>query len=1485
MKPSIHGCSCKTALIGVTFLLHTWFCYGSFVKLKNIHQLMKRNELSRIFGVESYAEVPEYDISTPTFHKSQKRFSRWRRASENLEQRDKFGLGINAFGRTFNLSLSHNKNLLAPNFKVEILRQNGTDISKKSYENCHYTGVVHQGGSAAVSNCGGLTGLFTADKHDYFIHPVPKDYLSSLEVGSVHEDPHIVVRRSIKNRFRHNTNGELFSRVAEQFSVSDGSKFCGTKANQNVRYRRDADDKSEEISSDNNERYIESLVVVDQKMCNYYGEDAATQFTMSVLNMVSSLLRDASIGSNLINLVVVKLQLLTIDPAGLTINHHAQNTLNSFGTWASTHSDPDDNSDDHYDYAFLLTRYNICADKNQECNLLGLAEVGGMCTWPYSASVNEDNGLPLAFTMTHGLGHSLGMNHDGQESSFICPDGTYLMSTTTVGKESGYTWSRCSRNYLRQFLSKKESSCLLDLPGKSKRVHYEKIGNKPGILYDADKQCEMVFGTGSKFCKEKSDQACLRLWCTDPLKKDGKCISSNYPAADATSCGSNKWCMRGRCIDKEKPIAVDGGWSQWSRDFSPCSRSCGGGVQYRQRICNKPKPRLGGKHCEGDPRSYQLCNIKPCPDKSRNFRTLQCERLNTRLFGEKYFEWEFKPSRIPPCKLGCFIKNTQHGYDFGNVEDGTNCDQMDDSVLGDKCINGECTNVGCDGIIGSEAKFDRCGVCKGDGSTCGAADMRSDTPDNEGIAEALKSLKEMGFDMGSLYGKAELSLAARRSGIPHSPNDTLLSEFIWAKVKSGCSVSCGGGIETVTAHCRRQDDGSPVPDSRCDARLKPNTQVYTCKKELCPATWQTSYWGDCSRTCNGGVKKRHVRCVQFGQQGIEYEVDESLCSGTKPPNQELCNREPCPPEWVAQPFGECSTVCDPGMQVRQVLCQKPQQDGTSITVKDSDCSKDTKPPTEQKCNVHNPCPGTANCGGIFTNSSGRFASPLFPNNYPNNMECVYIIQVADDKKIELRFDSLKISSADNKECNSDFVKVMDGDCVSRLGESKFCGDEIPSKFESTTNRLCVKFYSDDSQNDKGFSVSYKSITSQTQQIDLCDTVLTSPAGMISSPNYPEFYPSNEDCNMTIVTEESPIKLNFEAFDVGSADCSNDYVFIRGGEESKKYCGKRTLAPYVSKGNKMFIRFYSSSHPGPTKPGFVATYTSGTGQPPSDVNDSDKEGTNQKDSSSKDKQESTRDQIPHATDKKPQHQMPAGVTFVNADTSLNGINKDLDLSKSGPNKVTFSHKMHIPLTKNGPLWVPEPADQGLNFMVAPQMKMSGRPTKMSSQLQQKNKVISHDLKQHIPTTKLQKKTVKKVHVPTGNIRKSTLSRPKAARARKRNKQNQANQLKIVHNLDGKMGMCPIAAKLSCIKVLLSYACESDSDCGMGLACCSTKCDYGPKMCVQKVTENCPLRDPYFFPSIACKNENDCPGRSPCCRDMAGNRYCRPPRVQIVDRLEE
>ncbi len=112
-------------------------------------------------------------------------------------------------------------------------------------------------------------------------------------------------------------------------------------------------------------------------------------------------------------------------------------------------------------------------------------------------------------------------------------------------------------------------------------------------------------------------------------------------------------------------------------------------------------------------------------------------------------------------------------------------------------------------------------------------------------------------------------------------------------------------ISAVFNACDGDDDLRPFP-----CILLASAVTHGCQLSIkdcycdCSCRWQTSYWGDCSRTCNGGVKRRHVRCVQFGQQSIEYEVDESLCGGSKPANQEVCNREPCPPEWVAQPFGE-----------------------------------------------------------------------------------------------------------------------------------------------------------------------------------------------------------------------------------------------------------------------------------------------------------------------------------------------------------------------------------------------------------------------------------------------------------------------------------------------------------------------------------------------------------------------------------------------------
>ena len=108
--------------------------------------------------------------------------------------------------------------------------------------------------------------------------------------------------------------------------------------------------------------------------------------------------------------------------------------------------------------------------------------------------------------------------------------------------------------------------------------------------------------------------------------------------------------------------------------------------------------------------------------------------------------------------------------------------------------------MGCDGIIGSTAVVDRCGVCNGDGSSCAPGSRnsveRNTTSTKKAvtpgavnlITSALDWLKRMGYDVDRRG-----QIASPESATKDSQKDN----FYWAVVKSGCSVSCGGGKEAI----------------------------------------------------------------------------------------------------------------------------------------------------------------------------------------------------------------------------------------------------------------------------------------------------------------------------------------------------------------------------------------------------------------------------------------------------------------------------------------------------------------------------------------------------------------------------------------------------------------------------------------------------------------------------------------------------------------
>ena len=83
-------------------------------------------------------------------------------------------------------------------------------------------------------------------------------------------------------------------------------------------------------------------------------------------------------------------------------------------------------------------------------------------------------------------------------------------------------------------------------------------------------------------------------------------------------------------------VTVDGAWSLWSR-WSRCSATCGHGVRKRSRQCTSPRPKFGGRLCDGHPLQTVSCRVKRhCPGmcslSTREVQHLRNVALFTLLF-------------------------------------------------------------------------------------------------------------------------------------------------------------------------------------------------------------------------------------------------------------------------------------------------------------------------------------------------------------------------------------------------------------------------------------------------------------------------------------------------------------------------------------------------------------------------------------------------------------------------------------------------------------------------------------------------------------------------------------------------------------------------------------------------------------------------------------------------------------------------------------
>ncbi|NP_444401.2 CUB and sushi domain-containing protein 1 precursor [Mus musculus] len=269
------------------------------------------------------------------------------------------------------------------------------------------------------------------------------------------------------------------------------------------------------------------------------------------------------------------------------------------------------------------------------------------------------------------------------------------------------------------------------------------------------------------------------------------------------------------------------------------------------------------------------------------------------------------------------------------------------------------------------------------------------------------------------------------------------------------------------------------------------------------------------------------------------------------------------------------------------------------------------------------------CFFNFTAPSGIILSPNYPEEYGNNMNCVWLIISEPGSRIHLIFNDFDV------EPQFDFLAVKDDGISDITVLGTFSGNEVPAQLASSGHIVRLEFQSDHSTTGRGFNITYttfgqnechdpgipvngrrfgdrfllgssvsfhcddgfvktqgsESITCILQDGNVvwsstvprceapCGGHLTASSGVILPPGWPGYYKDSLNCEWVIEAKPGhSIKITFDRF---QTEVNYDTLEVRDGPTSSspligEYHGTQAPQFLISTGNYMYLLFTTDS---------------------------------------------------------------------------------------------------------------------------------------------------------------------------------------------------------------------------------------------------------------------------------------------------------------------